>query len=270
MGAWFQDEIWSRPLTATERDLPIDVLELQAIVETIERWATEFEGQAVLFWCDNQVVVHALNSGRGHPLLVTRMDEVFRAERRLRAQFRCVYIPTAVNVQADLASRSNKVCSMPSTCLTRAAVREAQVGCITHVLCSDAAGKLATYRAGAALIAHFSVNRNWFDNPAGTAGGILWLEPPVDRARALCEAVIAEITERAVSCTLWVAVPAWQGDKWVQKLFGNPANKWHLHHTWAPGMAILTRPRFTEEATKFSAAFAAKWGMQIWRNTFAF
>lgn len=82
---------------------------------------------------------------------------------------------------------------MPTVCLTRTAVDEAKVGHLTHVLCSDAEGRLARYRAGLTLSKFYSVNNNWFDEPEQSRGGTIWLEPPVDRARALCEAVIGTI-----------------------------------------------------------------------------
>ena len=135
------------------------------------------------------MVVHALNSGRAHPKLVADTEKIFWLERQLEAQFRWVYIPTDANTQADLASRSNRVCSMPNTCLSRQAMHNTAIANITHVLCSDAAGLLAQYRAGPSLIDYYSVNKTWFDNPQTTAGGVIWLEPPVERARALCEAV---------------------------------------------------------------------------------
>lgn len=67
---------------------------------------------------------------------------------------------------------------------------------ITHVLCSDAEGRLAKYRAGPSLVGFFSVNDNWFDQPNVVLHGVFWVEPPVDRARVLCEEVVATIMDR--------------------------------------------------------------------------
>lgn len=97
LGAWYQNDVWSRPLREEEQGLPIDVLELQAIVEALLRWQEDFRGKCVLWWCDNQVVVHALNSGRGHAKLVKGMETIFLLERELGAQFCWVYIPTDLN-----------------------------------------------------------------------------------------------------------------------------------------------------------------------------
>ena len=142
------------------------------------------------------MVVHLLSSGRAHPKLVHQMVTIFELEREIQATFRWVYIPTDLNTQADLASRSNRVYSMPSVCITKKALNSIRLPTFTHILCSDAEGRLAQYRTSIPTTKFYSVLHNWFDSPRNLTGGTGLLEPPVDRARVLCEAVVSTITEQ--------------------------------------------------------------------------
>ena len=80
--------------------------------------------QNVLFWCDNQTVVHALNSGRCIPRLQQYVEFILMAEREMESAYRFAYIPTDLNTQADIASRGGKVCSAPNYILDRHIVQQ--------------------------------------------------------------------------------------------------------------------------------------------------
>ena len=106
-------------MTTAEKLEPIDKLELLAIYESILRWRAKLTGMNVLIWCDNQVVVSCYNIGRPIPRLQLLMEKILLLERSLRGSFRCAYIPTDQNKQADHASRHNRVCSAPNYIVDR-------------------------------------------------------------------------------------------------------------------------------------------------------
>lgn len=105
-GAVFGNQ-WSQGLfNDKERELHITVLELYPILLALALWYSDLKNSCVLFMCDNEAVVHIINSQTAKDKTVMKLVRpLVLLCMKHNILFRAKHVPGVDNVLADLISR---------------------------------------------------------------------------------------------------------------------------------------------------------------------
>lgn len=103
-GDWFVNEFTSG--TDVERSMSINWREMKALVTAAAVWGPTWHGKRVVFHCDNECVVHVVNSGTcKSPAIMALVRALFFISAQHEFLVHCVYINTKDNTIADALSR---------------------------------------------------------------------------------------------------------------------------------------------------------------------
>ena len=87
-------------------DLPIHALEMLAVLLAVRVWGHRFQGQKVQIYCDNEPVVHVINSSKTRDtFLATCLRELWLEVSKFGFELRAVHLPGVENRVADWLSR---------------------------------------------------------------------------------------------------------------------------------------------------------------------
>jgi hypothetical protein len=113
LGASFGDLVLQREWTEEESNLSIFHKELLAFVEALTAWAPLMQHRNVLAWIDNQGAVSVLRKKSGPIEIGYIIHKVNALLIQYDIRLRWAYIPTKLNVLADLLSRGGATCAPP-------------------------------------------------------------------------------------------------------------------------------------------------------------
>ena len=98
---WFMSEF-----TPSERSLSITVRELYPIAIAISLWSFDFKNKCVLFLCDNEAVVHIINSQTSKdPKVMSVLRFFILNSMKYNVMFKAKHVPGTENTLADALSR---------------------------------------------------------------------------------------------------------------------------------------------------------------------
>ena len=90
------------------RNAHIGVLEMMSIFIALRLWHCSIINKRIRIMCDNQSVLHVLNSGRGKDIDMLHLArQIMILCARNNAEIRLVYIESKENILADSLSRWN-------------------------------------------------------------------------------------------------------------------------------------------------------------------
>ena len=102
-GTWSPSQL---ALTKREHGIAISTLELAAIVIATKTWGSNWKGKRILFECDNEAAVSAINSEScPNPLMMELTRELWYLCCAFDFEIRAVHLPGLLNVDADNLSR---------------------------------------------------------------------------------------------------------------------------------------------------------------------
>ena len=191
-------------------------LELHAIVQSVERWAPEWTGHAVLFHCDNTQAVSYVNRGGGRlpegQQLVRRLAKAL--EQHQPIELRAVHIAGEENGRPDRISRGKE---QPTTSDYTFA-RFSEFNTVPHEV--DAACSADGLNAQPGTSIWFSAVDSFLDPTALTRieGRRVWATPPFELVGEFLEQLV-EAWRRNPRTTATVVVPRWEGKWWWRRFF---------------------------------------------------
>lgn len=214
-------------------DLHIAWLELQAIVECVKRWASEWAGQCVLFHCDNSQAVSYVNKGGGRlPEGRARVRELAALLTDHMIELRAVHIAGKLNVRSDRISRNRDA---GSTCdyMFRPFDR---YNSRPHTV--DAAASANGVNAQPGVAKWFSAASSFLspEVPELVGGERIWANPPFDLVGQFLDQIV-RAWHLDGKTTATVVVPKWESQWWWRRYFIR--NVFRVVHTYEAGEELF-------------------------------
>ena len=95
------------PKEVKEKGFHINILEMLTVLVGVRLWAKLFSNNRIQIYCDNEVTVHMLNSGKGRDhVLLKILREILFACALENIQIRAIHLPGVTNRLADQLSRA--------------------------------------------------------------------------------------------------------------------------------------------------------------------